>query len=326
MKFIIDFIAKFSSMAGRQELYADMVSFFTKRFDGFFRWFSRLIGSPKGMPIQSPIETLLTGKDQTVLPLYVPEYELPNYDSWSTVIWGHMPKTSVIPRIGFISPERGLGYYNFYFVRYKSMFFLPDNISEFLQVNDILDCATSVSKIEAIRESVFIGLTFYMVIVNVRTILFWFLTVNTYTIPWILLHSFVDWTDDIVEAISPVVGGVSPGAMILTTAIGILSDSLNRFVFTMPYLPSEGYKATRLVEDRLMPVIQFDGLPRLWYEHPIPNAIREYWFYDEPSIFGFMYQTYPDLQILPDGLTVDDVNPIFLQKIEIFVSLIFYFK
>jgi len=326
MKFITDFIAKFSSMAGRQELYADMVSYFTKRFDQFFRGFSRLIGSPKGMPIHSSTETLLTGKDQTALPLYVPEYERPNFDSWSTVIWGHLPKTCAIPRINFINTEQGLGYYNFYFIRYKSMFFLPDSISEFLQVNDIFDCATTISKIEAIREAVFIGLCLYMVIINVRALLFWFLSFNSYTIPWILIHSFVDWTDDIVEAISPVIGGVSPGAMILVTVVGILSDSLNRFLFTMPYLPSEGYKTFRLVEDRVMPVIQFDGLPRLWYEYPIPNAIREYWFYDEPSIFGFMYNAYPELQILPDGLTVDDVNPIFLQKIEIFLSLIFYLK
>ena len=323
MKFILNLIAQFSSMSGRQQLYEDMVFGLTKWISGLFDKFSRLIGSPKGMSMSSPIETILTGKDQTVLPIYRAETDPETFTSWSKVVWGHLPKTSVILRNEFVDLERGLGYYNFYFIRYKNIFFLPDAISEYLQVNDILDCATSLAKVEAIREALFIGLSVYMVIVNVRTILFWFLTINSYTIPWIILHTFVDWTDDIIEAISPVIAGVSPGTMILTTIIGILSDGLNRCLFTMPYLPSEGYKVTKLIEDRLMPVLQFEGLPKLWYEHPIPNSIREYWFYDDPNIFGFMYKTYPELQILPDGLTVDDINPLFLKSLGIISSLLY---
>lgn len=313
---------KFNSMSGRQDLYLDILAWLTDLMDQFFRLFCRFIGSPKGMSASAQIETLLTDKYQTVLPAYVPEVDRPVYDSWSRILWGHLPETYVIPRVSFIDTEQGLGYYNFYFIRYRNMFFLPDSISEFLQVNDILGCATSMDKIEAIRESIFIGLTFYMLIINFRALMFWFLSINTYGLPWILLNTFVDWSDDLIDAISPVISGVSVGTMILTTLVGMLADSLNRFVFTMPYLPSEGYKTTRLIDGRLMPTIQFDGLPKLWYEYQIPNVIREYWFYDEPNIFGFMYKTYTDLQILPDGMTIEDINPLFLKKFEIVSSIL----
>ena len=302
-------------MIGRQEIYQNLLDNLTIFIDKCFKSFARLIGSPNGMQRSVEMDTLLTDQYQTVLPIYKPQADREIFTSWSEVLWGHLPKTYVIPRYPFIDIEHGLGYYNFYFIKYKNMFFLPDSISEFLQVNNILDCATSMVKIEVIRETIFIGLTFYMLIVNIRALMFWFLSINTYGLPWILLNTFVDWSDDLIEAISPVITGVSVGTMILTTLIGILADSINRFVFTMPYLPSEGYQISRYIDEQLITTIQFDGLPQLWYEHPIPNAIREFWFYNEPNIFSFMYKTYSDLQILPDGLTIHDIDPIFLKKL-----------
>lgn len=321
-------LTKFNSMSGRQELYEDILSRLTNQMHWFFSQFARLIGFPKGMPASVEISTLLTDKDQTVLPVYKPQSDTEIFSSWSEVIWGHLPKSYPIPRFFFTDTEHGLGYYNFYFIRYKNMFFLPDQISEFLQVNNILDCGTSLDKLEVLRESIFIGLTFYMLIVNIRALMFWFLSINTYVIPWILLNTFVDWSDDLIDAISPVITGVSVGTLILTTLTGILADSVNRFVFTMPYLPSEGYKTMRLIDDqeRLIPTIQFDGLPQLWYQHTIPNIIREYWFYNEPKIFAFMYRTYPELQILPDGLTVNEISPVILKKLEVLSSGLIIFN
>ena len=51
-------------------------------------------------------------------------------------------------------------------------------------------------------------------------------------------------------------------------------------------------------------VLVFHYLPILWYRHPIPNEIREYWYNERPEILDYMQKAYKDadIQFLPDSL------------------------
>ena len=51
-------------------------------------------------------------------------------------------------------------------------------------------------------------------------------------------------------------------------------------------------------------VLVFHYLPILWYRYPIPNNIREYWYYERPDILEYMQTAYKDLniQFLPDNI------------------------
>ena len=51
-------------------------------------------------------------------------------------------------------------------------------------------------------------------------------------------------------------------------------------------------------------VLVFHYLPILWYRHPIPNDIREFWYDQRPDILDYMETAYKDLniQFLPDSL------------------------
>jgi hypothetical protein len=47
----------------------------------------------------------------------------------------------------------------------------------------------------------------------------------------------------------------------------------------------------------------------LWYRHPIPNSIREFWYYQRPDILEYMQTAYKDLdiQFLPNSL-IQELN------------------
>jgi hypothetical protein len=53
-------------------------------------------------------------------------------------------------------------------------------------------------------------------------------------------------------------------------------------------------------------VLVFHYLPILWYRHPIPNDIREFWYHQRPDILDYMQTAYKDLdiQFLPDNITL----------------------
>jgi hypothetical protein len=59
-------------------------------------------------------------------------------------------------------------------------------------------------------------------------------------------------------------------------------------------------------------VLVFHYLPILWYRHPIPNNLREYWYYERPDILEYMQTAYKDLniQFLPDNIVKElSTNP-----------------
>jgi hypothetical protein len=72
----------------------------------------------------------------------------------------------------------------------------------------------------------------------------------------------------------------------------------------MPFLPSEAEETKLLINDELKDVLVFHYLPILWYRHPIPNDIREFWYYQRPEILEYMQTAYKDLdiQLLPNGI------------------------
>jgi hypothetical protein len=91
--------------------------------------------------------------------------------------------------------------------------------------------------------------------------------------------------------------------------IGVVADSLNHLVFTMPFLPSEAEKSKLLMNEEMRDVLVFHYLPVLWYRYPIPNEIREFWYKERPDILNYMQKAYQDLEIqfLPDNI-VNELN------------------
>ena len=147
--------------------------------------------------------------------------------------------------------------------------------------------------------------------------LYWFLTINPYTRPWIYLISLTDWIQDFMTGLSPVMLGVDLTAPIILGLTGKLADSLNHLVFTMPFLPSEGQPGKMVIDNEVQDVILFRYLPSLWYSHPIPNSLKEFWYAERTDIFNFMKKNYShlDIEFLPDRIIKEMAQPQILKPI-----------
>jgi uncharacterized protein YggT (Ycf19 family) len=193
-------------------------------------------------------------------------------------------------------------FYNFYIENYKNIYFLPDWLSEFIQVR--LNICLDITILETIREVLFVGLMVYSQIVILRIALSWFIYINPYTFPWCYLAAAVDWTEDVLQGIVPAILGVNITGSVFLGILGVVADSLNHLVFTMPFLPSEGEETKLLINQQMKDVLVFHYLPILWYRYPIPNEIREFWYKERPDILDYMQKAYKDLdiQFLPDDM------------------------
>ena len=62
-----------------------------------------------------------------------------------------------------------------------------------------------------------------------------------------------------------------------------------------------------IIDDQVKDVILFRYLPSLWYTHPIPNNLREFWYTERLDIYNFMKKNYTHLDIpfLPDRILKD---------------------
>jgi uncharacterized protein YggT (Ycf19 family) len=142
----------------------------------------------------------------------------------------------------------------------------------------------------------------YSQIVILRIALSWFIYINPYTFPWCYLAAAVDWTEDVLQGIVPAILGVNITGTVFLGILGVIADSLNHIVFTMPFLPSEGEETKLLINQQMKDVLVFHYLPILWYRYPIPNEIREFWYKERPDILNYMQKAYKDLdiQFLPD--------------------------
>jgi len=221
-------------------------------------------------------------------------------ETWFETIFGPSPKVDPVPRFLYESKEEG--FYNFYIENYKNIFFLPDWLSEFIQVR--LNICLDISLLETIREVLFIGLVIYSQIVILRITISWFIYINPYRFPWCYLAAAVDWTEEVLQGLVPAILGVNMTGTIFLGLIGVVADSLNHLVFTMPFLPSEGEETKLIINQEMKDVLVFHYLPISWYRHPIPNDIREFWYTERPDILKYMEKAYQDLdiQFLPDRI------------------------
>ncbi len=226
-------------------------------------------------------------------------------ESWFEMIFGPTPKIDTVPRFIYESKEEG--FYNFYIENYKNIFFLPDWFSEFIQVR--LHICLDITVLETIREVLFVGLLVYSQIVILRIALSWYIYINPYTLPWCYLAAAVDWTEDVLQGIIPAVLGVNITGSVFLGILGVVGDSLNHMVFTMPFLPSEGEETKLLINEQMKDVLVFHYLPILWYRYPIPNDIRDFWYKERSDILNYMQKAYGDLdiQFLPDKI-VEEFN------------------
>ncbi len=219
-------------------------------------------------------------------------------ENWFETILGPSPKIDAIPR--YVYENREEGFYNFYIENFRNAYFLPDWLSEFLQVR--LNICLDITLLETIREVFFVALVIYSNIVILRITLSWFIYINPYTAPWCYVVAAVDWTEEVLQGVVPAILGVNITGTIFLGILGVLADSLNHLVFTMPFLPSEAEESKLIFQQQMKDVLVFHYLPILWYRYPIPNEIREYWFNDRPEILDYMLRAYPDSDInfLPD--------------------------
>ena len=107
-----------------------------------------------------------------------------------------------------------------------------------------------------------------------------------------------------MTGLSPVVFGVDLSAPLLLGITGKMADSLNHLVFTMPFLPSEGQVGRMVINDEVKDVVLYRYLPSLWYTHPIPNKLREFWYNERLDIYNFMKKNYAhlDIDFLPNRI------------------------
>ena len=217
----------------------------------------------------------------------------PNPTTLSQVFFGNYPLMSRIDRTFY--EHKSDGFYNFYIPNYKNTFFLPDWFSQWLQLT--FDISVDTAPLEIIQQSLFLGLICFYFLLEFRMKLYWFLTINPYTRPWIYLIGLTDWIQDFMTGLSPVVLGVDLSAPLLLGITGKMADSLNHLVFTMPFLPSEGTLGKIMGSDKMETVILFRFLPSLWSNEPIPDSLREFWYEKRPDILEFMKKNYHQLDI-----------------------------
>jgi uncharacterized protein YggT (Ycf19 family) len=276
----------------------------------FFQKTAGLFGYPEntGMPTIEDIPNDLYSRSRFLANLprhktFWPPVQRP--ETWFEMIFGPSPKVDAVPR--YIYENKEEGFYNFYIENYKNIYFLPDWLSEFIQVR--LNICLDISILETMREVLFVGLIVYSQIVVLRIALSWFIYINPYTFPWCYLAAAVDWTEDVLQGIIPAVLGVNITGSVFLGILGVIADSLNHIVFTMPFLPSEGEETKLLMNGEMKDVLVFHFLPILWYRYPVPNEIREFWYKERPDILGYMQKAYKDLdiQFLPDTI-VKELN------------------
>lgn len=223
------------------------------------------------------------------------------FSTISEVLFGQFPSASPNSRLYYANDVEG--YYNIYFEDYRNLYMLPNRISEFIQIN--YNICLDTSFIEGLREGAFVSIVLYQMIISFRLSFSWFITINPYTYPWRMLIALVDWIDESFGGFIPSIAGVNITGMVFSVTLGKCSDALNHLIFTMPYLPNEGQKATMVVNEAVTKVKLFHYLPYLWYKYPIPNEVREFWYYKRPDILDYMMKTYSELNIqwLPDSIT-----------------------
>ena len=276
---------------------------FYKAISDFFDAIAKLFRYPinRGMPRISTLPENPRTKFFESLPkhkTYWPPLEKP--ENWFEMILGPSPKVDLVPK--YFYGNKIEGYYNFYIENYKNIFFIPDSLSEFLQVK--CNICLDLTALESIREILFTALVVYSNLILVRIGMSWFLSINPFSRPWCYISATVDWTEEILQGVMPVLFGVNITSTVFLGLLGVIADGLNHLVLTMPFLPSEGEEVKVFMNDQVKDVLVFHYLPILWYRYPIPNDLREYWYNERPEVINYMKKAYTPVgvQFWPDDI------------------------
>lgn len=295
----------------------EIVSNFFQKIAGYF-------GYPEnpGMPTAPDFSTTIDSRSQFLSKLPVHQTSWPPVQRPETLfemIFGPTPKLERIPRYFYESKQEG--FYNFYIENYRNSYFLPDWFSEFLQVH--LNICLDITVLETIREVVFVGLMVYTQIVILRIALSWFISINPYNFPWCYIAAAVDWTEDVLQGVLPAVLGINLTGTVFLGILGIIADSLNHLVFTMPFLPSEGVEQKLLINNQEKDVLVFHYLPYLWVNQTIPNEVREFWYKERPDILKYFLREYPDsgINFFPNSLLRETLQESFPNSLKTLMFL-----
>lgn len=201
------------------------------------------------------------------------------------------------------------GYYNFIIAR-KDAIFLPNWLSEIVQIYGKQDINTTTPR--EIQAWTFGIVNKFRILCEMRAGLWWWLMFNPYQQPFNTLRVITEWYLTGFTGVFPVILGIDMGPALALGLLGFSLDWLNRLVFTMPYLPSEGEKFSianldlldvdnpalaELIRKIGDDVVVFRYLPYLWYKNPIPDDLREYWYNKKPEILRYFVENYGDLGI-----------------------------
>ena len=218
----------------------------------------------------------------------------PKPQSLLQAFFGNIPNFNLIERGHYKAHDSHFG---FYVPNFKNIFFLPDPVSEFIQMK--FNISTDVSTIVMYQEIIFLIILTYYFMLEFRLKLFWFLTINPYTRPLNYFVGMTDWIIDTFAGWFPIVFAIDYSPTLLLTLLGKSADSLNHLVLTMPFLPSEGVLGEIRKDGVKKPIksVIFRSLPKLWEKHPIPNHLREYWYYERPDVFKQLEKFYKDREV-----------------------------
>jgi uncharacterized protein YggT (Ycf19 family) len=207
------------------------------------------------------------------------------------------------------------GYYNL-IVTQKNPLFLPNWVSEIIQIFGNQHINTT--NLRTLQEWTFGFLNKFRILCEIRAAMWWWLMFNPYQEPFNTLRVLTEWYLTAFTGTFPIILGIDIGPSISISLLGFILDGLNRLVFTMPYLPSEGEKFTinnlsTLDNTALVNLVGklgveevriFRYLPSLWYKYPIPENLREYWYTKKPEILEYFLKNYGNLGIdfLPERI------------------------
>ena len=229
--------------------------------------------------------------------------------SWKEVFFG---RKKPMNRIEFKKIENTQqGYYGFEFMNYRNLYYLPDWVSAFIQLQlhvNTYDVAYNV------HIATYDFLIFWGAMWNIRMLMTFYLYINIYEPPFSYFASSLDWVEDLFGGMAPTVLGVNTFGIIVLLILGRITDAMNHVIYTMPYLPSEGEyhdRALPNVEDTYLAmyvppkemIVMYHYFPALWFAYGIPDEIRVEWFQKDIIKMEYYYKLYAEvlgIQVLPN--------------------------
>jgi len=192
------------------EKFIPIRTYFYEIISNLFKQTAKFFGYPEnpGMLTISDVSGELSARAQFLknLPKHRTSWPpIQRPETWFETIFGPAPKVEAVPK--YIYENTQEGFYNFYIENYKNIYFLPDWLSEFIQIR--LNICLDLTILETIREVLFVGLMIYSQIVVLRIALSWYISINPYKFPWCYLAAAVDWTEDVLQGIVPAILGVN---------------------------------------------------------------------------------------------------------------------